>query len=222
MAQRSANDIAQNPELKQAAISMGRQVYAVRCATCHGDDLKGSSERHTPDLTDMPTLHGGDDVESGGLLLSAADYEKTIRFGIRSGHAQGRDAASMPAYGPDGSAVYNQLLTAADIGDVTEYVLQLSKQGHDAQAAKRGEQVFLYKGACYDCHGVGGIGDPTLGATDFSHALFLHGADRAAIRNSIQQGVSGSCPAFDGKLSDAQIRATAVYLYSVAPPFQFE
>src|SRR5262245_366116 len=46
------NDIAKSLRLNGGAMSLGKKVYAKACASCHGADLKGLPDQHTPDLTD--------------------------------------------------------------------------------------------------------------------------------------------------------------------------
>src|SRR5690348_8641782 len=48
------NRIIKSIRLNAIAMKLGREVYENECAACHGDDLKGRRDRHTPDLTDGP------------------------------------------------------------------------------------------------------------------------------------------------------------------------
>src|SRR5215470_17770278 len=62
MASVATNDIGKTPELQQAALTMGKDIYDKNCSSCHGADLKGSADHHTPDLTDDYWMFAGDDV----------------------------------------------------------------------------------------------------------------------------------------------------------------
>jgi mono/diheme cytochrome c family protein len=42
-----------------AAMVLGRKVYDKACAACHGADLKGIPDQHTPDLTDSEWQYSG-------------------------------------------------------------------------------------------------------------------------------------------------------------------
>ena len=46
------NRIIKSLRLNAIAMKLGREIYENECASCHGDDLKGRRDRHTPDLTD--------------------------------------------------------------------------------------------------------------------------------------------------------------------------
>src|SRR5258707_3434130 len=49
-------------------MSLGKKVYEKNCAMCHGADLKGIPDQHTPDLTDAEWRFSGDDLASVGML----------------------------------------------------------------------------------------------------------------------------------------------------------
>ena len=80
---------------------LGREVYDKSCASCHGADLKGIPDQHTPDLTDAEWRFSGDDYQSGGHTKFPSDVEWTVRYGIRSGHENAHGAeVNMLAYDP--------------------------------------------------------------------------------------------------------------------------
>src|SRR5262249_386017 len=54
--------IMKSLRLNGIAMKLGREVYENECASCHGDDLKGRRDRHTPDLTDADWRFSGDDL----------------------------------------------------------------------------------------------------------------------------------------------------------------
>ena len=59
-----------------------------------------------------------------------------------------------------------------------------------------------------------GVGNLAIGSTNLTQPqLYLYGADRAAILESIVRGRAGTMPAFDGQLKPEEIKAVSVYLY---------
>ena len=93
------NRIARSLRLSGQAMMLGRKVFADHCAQCHGEDLKGRPDQHTPDLTDADWRFSGDDLPSGGSTKFPSDVEWTVRYGIRSEHPNARGAeVNMLAY----------------------------------------------------------------------------------------------------------------------------
>ncbi|MCM8730399.1 cytochrome-c oxidase, cbb3-type subunit III [Hephaestia sp. GCM10023244] len=45
---------------KAASVARGREVFAVNCVACHGEQGQGSQELGAPDLTDRASLYGSD------------------------------------------------------------------------------------------------------------------------------------------------------------------
>ncbi len=223
----AVNDIFKSLRLTAGAMSLGKKVYEKNCAMCHGADLKGIPDQHTPDLTDAEWRFSGDDLASGGNVKFPSDVEWTVRYGIRSDHPNARGLeADMLAYDPKyrteddtkefGSA---EFLTPQEIEDVVEYVLQISGQTADAARAARGDVLFQdgSKGNCFDCHGVDGTGYDPIGSTNLTRPdLYLWGSDRASILESITRGRRGVMPAFDGTLKPEEIKAVSIFVFSHA------
>jgi cbb3-type cytochrome c oxidase subunit III len=221
------NEIVKSIRMNATAKVLGRKVYEKNCAGCHGVDLRGIADRHTPDLTDAEWQFSGDDLPSGGLVKLPSDVEWTVRYGIRSGHPNGRgEEADMLAYDPqfrtaDDTKEFGdkRFLTPAEIDDVVEYVLEISGQQADAAKAARGDVLFHdgAKGNCYDCHTDEGIGNPAIGSANLTQKrLYLYGSDRASILESITKGRHGVMPAFEGALKPEEIKAVSVYVFSRA------
>jgi cytochrome c oxidase cbb3-type subunit III len=141
-----------------------------------------------------------------------ADIETTILYGIRSGHPKSHNITDMPALGRIGQ------LSPAEIHDVVEFVYSLSHRSYDAAAAKRGFAIFNDKGACYDCHGADASGNIDYGAPDLTGKAWLYGGDRATLTETVRDGRHGLCPAWISRLTPAQVRALAVYLYVSSHP----
>src|SRR5262249_35830415 len=165
------NRIIKSIRLNGIAMKLGREIYENECASCHGDDLKGRRDHHTPDLTDADWRFSGDDLASGGLRKRPSDVEWTVRYGIRSSHPYTRGTeGAMLAFNPqyrttDDTKDYgtDEYLKAAQIDHVTAYVLELGGQKFDAAKAARGKALFFNnaKGNCFDCHGEDGTGIDT-------------------------------------------------------------
>jgi mono/diheme cytochrome c family protein len=223
----AANDIVKSIRMNGSAMLLGKKVYDKACASCHGADLKGAPGMHAPDLTDADWQYSGDDLASGGLVKFPSDVEWTVRYGIRSAHPNARGLeADMLAYNPKyrteedtkefGDTEY---LTADEIADVVEYVLEISGQPFDRAKAVRGAALFHdgMKGNCFDCHGEDGTGNAPIGSTNLTNkGLYLYGSDRASINESITRGRRGVMPAFEGTLKPEEIKAVSVYVFSRA------
>ncbi|MBO0752797.1 MAG: c-type cytochrome [Bradyrhizobiaceae bacterium] len=223
------NDIIRSLRMNGEAMSLGRKIYATSCASCHGADLKGIPEQHTPDLTDSEWRFSGDDLPSGGNVKFPSDVEWTVRYGIRSDHPNARGLeADMLAYDPkfrteDDVKEFGDkaFLTPEEIDDVVEYVLKISGRTADAARAARGNELFHdgSKGNCFDCHGIDGTGSDPIGSTNLTRPeLYLWGADRASIHESVVKGRRGVMPAFEGALRAEEIKAVSVFVFSHARP----
>lgn len=221
------NDIAKSVRLNGQAMRLGETVYADHCAICHGDDYKGLREHHTPDLTDAMWRFSGDDLESVGQAKFPSDVEWTVRYGVRSGHDKARGVeVGMLAFDPQfrsekdiGDFGSKAFLTLQEIDDMVEYVLALGGQAHDAARAARAAPLFQdgARGNCYDCHGRAGKGITTFGSTDLTRPeLYLYGADRATIRESILRGRHTVMPAFEGVLKPEELKAVSVFVFRQA------
>lgn len=197
----TGTELQANAELLNYATRRAQPIYQEHCASCHGADLKGDRSRGVPNLGDSIWLYGTGQI---------TEIEQTILYGIRSGHPKARNLAEMPGFGRIGQ------LTKDEIKDVVEYVLLISHQPHDETAAARGKFVFQNHGLCYDCHasdgyGVSDYGTPALTGRGGS---WMHGGDRATLYQSVFDGRHGLCPAWVKKLSFADIRALAAFLYN--------
>ncbi len=190
----SVEQISADPQLLNYAMAGGRSVFAANCAPCHG--AGGQGGRGFPVLADDDWLWGGD----------LANIERTIRYGIRSTHAEARQS-EMPKFGVD------QLLTAAQITDVAAYVLSLSGEPVDKEAAARGQPIFAEQ--CVACHGEDGGGNMELGAPSLKDKIWLYGNTAAAVTAQVTNPHHGVMPSWEGRLDDATIKMVAVYVHSL-------
>jgi cytochrome c oxidase cbb3-type subunit III len=194
----AAEEVPSDPTLVKFARQVAGPAYAKNCVSCHGADMKGDPANGVPNLTDKVWLYDQGNV---------SDIERTIIYGVRSGHSKSHNITDMPAVGRLG------VLKEPEIRDVVEYVEALSRQPHDAAAAQRGEVLFKDRGNCFDCHAPDGTGNPDYGSTDLTANVWTYGGDRETLFKSIRDGRHGKMDAYIGKLSFAQIRALAVDIY---------
>lgn len=202
------NDVPADAQLSRYAASLAKPAYAKNCASCHGADMKGDQKKGAPDLTDDVWLFDFGNVQ---------DIENTILYGIRSGIGKSRNITDMPGLGLSGR------LYPYEVADATSYVLYVNTgKTTDEASVKRGSAIFQDKGVCYDCHTTNATGNSDYGAPSLTDKDWLFGGDYDTIYHSIYYGRHGKCPAWVTKLSAAQIRSLAVYLYmnskKPAPP----
>jgi len=189
--------IATDDTLNQFAVSAGASVFKNNCAQCHGSGAAGVQGKGYPNLTDNDWLWGGD-MEA---------IHTTVSHGIRNTTDADARYSEMPKFGLDG------LLDETQIGQVVEYVLQLSGQEHDAALASAGQTVFTDN--CAACHTETGAGDRTQGAPALNDAIWLYGGDRATITATVQGARYGVMPSWTGRLSEDEIRAVAAYVHGL-------
>ncbi|MES1201456.1 MAG: c-type cytochrome, partial [Pseudomonadota bacterium] len=153
-----------------------------------------------PNLTDDVWLWGG----------NLNDIEHTITFGVRADNPSTR-SSQMPAFGQMG------LLTPAEIGDTTEYVISLGPAAQrlrvDLAAAQRGQSIFATQ--CAVCHGATGAGDRSVGAPSLRDDVWLYGGSRTEIRRQIELGRGGVMPSWQRSLDPGTIRALAFYVHDL-------
>jgi cytochrome c oxidase cbb3-type subunit 3 len=197
------DNLTKHPDLVRYGVALGQPAYAENCASCHGMDMRGDSARGAPNLADTTWLYDQGQV---------SDIERTILYGIRSGHMKTRNVTDMPALGQI------KQLTPEDVKDVTAYTLSLQTKQGDPEILKRGASIFQDKGVCYDCHNPDGIGNPDYGTPNLTDADTLFGNDPASIYRSVYDGRHGLCPAFIGAVDFATIRGIALYVYEKSHP----
>lgn len=187
--------IAQDPELMEIALAGGAAAFGDNCAPCHGTGAQGSAG--FPNLSDDAWLWGG---------TRDAIYT-TLQHGIRWEADANTRLSVMQGYLKDG------ILSRNEITDVVEYVLSLSGQEHQAEAAARGATTFAE--ICSACHMEDGRGQYDLGAPNLTDAIWLYGGTREIIFETVANGRAGVMPAWSGRLDDATIRQLALYVHSL-------
>lgn len=167
------------------ALKMGFRLFSNNCAVCHGAD--GGGNPGFPNLTDKDWLYGG----------TTEKIHETIVGGRK---------AAMPAWG--------SILGEEGVVDVSEYVLQLSGNEHDAAKAEAGAKLFATN--CVACHGADGKGNQLVGAPNLADKTWLYGGEPATIRQTVRDGRNGVMPAQQELLKEDRIHLLAAYVYSLS------
>ena len=204
------NQVPSQPNLARTAREIGRPAFTRLCAGCHGGDGTGNPLRSAPALTGSDHIYGSGKPE---------EIEQIVLYGIRAGPTRGKNLASMPAFARETPYAGDAIppLLPADIADVTQFVLSLSGRETDRDSADRGRALYAGKGACYDCHGGDGRGDPAIGAPNLADSVWLYGdGSEHAISQSISYGRAGICPAFSHRVTPLEARAIAIYVASLS------
>ncbi|HEX3914406.1 MAG TPA: c-type cytochrome [Steroidobacteraceae bacterium] len=205
--------LASDGALLRIAVRRGAPLFLARCAVCHGAQGKGDPHGGIPDLTDDDWLYGTGRV---------AEIERVIDYGIRSRNSRAFNLAVMPAYArqhPSPTDNSIQPLRPAELGDLIEFLMQRQGRRPDIEAASRGAALFGGRAGCFDCHSPDAKGDPAIGAPNLTDGITLYGdGSRSSLFMSIAYGRQGVCPAWISRLSAADIRQLALYVYSISHP----
>jgi cytochrome c oxidase cbb3-type subunit 3 len=169
----------------EAGLKMGQRMFANNCSVCHGTG--GLGAYGFPNLTDKDWLYGGD--------------PQTIMTSIVNGRR-----GAMPAWGA--------VLGEDGVQDVTNYVLSISGNEHDAAAAERGQAQ--YNTLCAACHMPTGKGMAALGAPNLTDDTWLYGGKFEQIAHTIRAGRAGVMPAQKDLLSEDKIKLISAYVYSLS------
>jgi cytochrome c oxidase cbb3-type subunit 3 len=189
------SSIPDNDELRTYATSAGASVYQTWCAQCHGSGAAGAQVGGYPNLLDNHWLWGG----------SIEEIHYTIAHGIRNEDDPDARYSQMPAYG--------DMFEDAEIDQVVNYVISLSGEPRNAEAAEAGEELFINN--CAACHMEDGSGNTDLGAPALNDQIWLYGGDYETITETVTYSRYGVMPPWNQRLSDAEVRAVAVYVHQL-------
>tara|TARA_R110000787_G_scaffold196504_1_gene307915 strand:- start:5953 stop:6822 length:870 start_codon:yes stop_codon:yes gene_type:complete len=185
--------LAPGDDLHRYGVSRGGAVFRAQCSQCHGSGAAGA--KGYPNLLDDDWLWGGD----------VDNIYATINHGIRNETDGDARYSEMPAFG--------EMLEDTEITDLVEYVVSLSAPEFDADMASRGSELFADN--CSACHGEMAEGNVDLGAPNLSDAIWLYGGDRPTLEHTIRYSRFGVMPAWGQRLSEADVRAAAIYVHSL-------
>jgi cytochrome c oxidase cbb3-type subunit 3 len=184
-----------DPQLLAFSQALGRTAFGDNCAPCHG--AGGGGARGYPNLVDDDWVWGG----------SLEQIQQTITHGVRNADADSRQGV-MPAFVRDG------MLPAEEVPVVVEYVRSIA--GLDvlpgADLAK-GKEIF--EANCASCHGPEGHGNQELGAPSLVDPIWLYGADRKDMIETVRNGRGGVMPAWGGRLDPTTIKALTIYVHAL-------
>lgn len=194
----SFDEIRADEDLMLYVRSTGRQLFGDNCAACHGMDGKGSA--NYPDLTDDDWLWGGDmDV-----------IAQTVRVGVNAENTTSR-LSEMPRFGAD------EMLPREDIDKAAAYIFSLSNSEYSTASnvatIEEGREIFLAN--CSTCHGEDARGKQDVGAPNLTDESWLYGGDLETIVETIHGGRRGHMPTWDQRLSEAEIKTLALYVYTL-------
>ena len=178
-------------ELSEYVKRSGKVLFGDNCAGCHGQNGVGTRDKQglfAPVLNDDDWLFGGkiDDIHAS----------------IEGGR-QGMMMA------------HKDILSAAEIDALANAV---------AQGQPASTPLFAEKG-CVICHGEGGKGVQAMGGANLTDKLWRFEGSVEGVKRTIAYGVNAGdpqgrtavMPSFkaSGKLSDAEIKKLAVYVYKL-------
>ncbi len=190
LAAMSAKDILADNELSAYVEASGKVIFGDNCAACHGTG--GSGNSGFPVLADDDWLYGGTIEQIQTTITNG-------RKGVMTAHAA--------------------TLSEAEIDTLANYVMGMSEGNVDP----KGKALFQSK-ACFACHGMDAKGMVAMGSANLTDGIwrFAETDQLASIKRTIAHGVNAAndpktrnaeMPSFKGKLSDADIKKMAVYVY---------
>jgi cytochrome c oxidase cbb3-type subunit 3 len=196
LATASLDQIKADPALLRVALARGKAAFGDNCVPCHGQG--GTGGIGFPNLTDDKWLWGGKLEDIQTMLIHGARWSQDNRT----------KPGEMLAFGKTG------VLKREEIAEVVEYVRSLSKLDVLATAdLKKGEEIFAAN--CASCHGAGGVGNQELGAPSLNDNIWLYGASRKVMNETVANGRAGIMPGWSERLDPVTIKALTVYVHSL-------
>ena len=190
-------DIVGDADMMAFTRSIAKGLFGDNCAACHQQGGAGVIGMY-PNLADDAWLWGG----------SFEDIETTLRQG---------QIGFMPGFA--------ETFDEQQLDDVTSYVLSLSGHEVDGAAAKRGGEIFNGPtGGCYYCHAKTGEGLKSQGAANLTDSIWTIAdvpgqatvdGKKSVVKRVIANGVQRHMPAWQERLSDAEIRLLTVYVHEL-------
>ena len=167
-----------------ALVAAGDRVFQNTCIACHRQNAQG--QKMFPNLTDSDWKYGSSDAQ------------------IWHSIANGRKAA-MPGWG--------SILKDEQIDELTDYLVSLNKQRLPFSSREDvADGRTLFKQHCVSCHGPDATGNQETGVPDLTDDVWLYGGDKSLIAHSVKQGLNGTMPAFETRLTRPELLAVAAYV----------
>lgn len=174
----------------------GQQIYAEKCAPCHGADGRGDG----PQASELPNPPAAIGTAELARQSTPSEWYSII--------TQGDLERFMPPF--------SNSLNERQRWDVVAYVYTLSAApGTLTQGAE------LYEANCATCHGAEGKGDGpeaaglAIAPTDFTRQAFMAEKPTSSLFQAISEGVPPDMPAFADELGEEERWALAAYLRSL-------
>ena len=210
----------------RSELALGRQVYEVHCAVCHGEKGDGRGDAASRFATPPRDFTKGEyKLRSTGSGQPPTDADL-----IRS-TTQGLPGTAM---------VPQDHLSEAEVRAVITYIKSLSPKFaahsspkvlpipppplHTPEAVARGRQAYV-KGECAECHGPEGRGDgpsaPDLSGkpTDLTRRPLKSGPTARDILRSVLTGLDDTpMPSYHLVLEDEELWELAYYVVSLGGP----
>ena len=187
----SAAEILGDQEMLNFANSYSKAIYGDYCSACHGSSGQGAEGRF-PTLLDDDWLYGG----------SVEAIEESVTYG-REGQ--------MPAFKGE--------ISDAQIAQLADFSIGLSQgnKGSDADWA------LFEEAGCSMCHADDASGDHDAGSANLTDAIWRFGSSRDEVIRTIAAGVNDEAegshnavmPAFEGRLSENDIKLLTVRVWSM-------
>ena len=199
----SFEEIMEDNVLREFAIAGGSAAFKDNCAACHGTGAEGSFGY--PNLNDDDWIWGG----------KIEDIYTSLKYGIRANHDDTR-MGDMPAFLTD------NILSKAEILEVTDYVLSLSGKANTTDIGK-----VIYQEQCSSCHGDNGKGMQEVGAPNLTDAIWLFShydggdseSDLAMLKSDMYETIAKArnvkMPYWEDKLREETIRQLSVYVHAL-------
>jgi cytochrome c oxidase cbb3-type subunit 3 len=186
----SAKEILADEGLSTYVEHSGKVLFGDNCAACHATG--GAGNVGYPVLADDDWLFGGTIEQIQATITSG-------KKGMMTAHAA--------------------TLSEAEIDTLANYVVGMSEGKSD----EKGKALFQSK-ACFACHGMDAKGMAALGSANLTDGIWrFDEADKlASAKRTIAHGVNApgnaetrnaEMPSFKDKLSEADIKKMAVYVY---------
>lgn len=181
--------ILADKELAEYVTRSGKVLFGDNCAACHGQNGVGTKDKEglfAPILND-------DDWMFGGKIDNIHETIASGRQGVMTAH--------------------KEILSATEIDTLS---------GAVAKGQPNSTPLFAEKG-CAGCHGEDGKGMQIMGSSNLTDKIWRFDSSVEGIKRTITYGVNSGdpqsrvavMPSFKaaGKLSDAEIKKLAVYVY---------
>ncbi|HQT03339.1 MAG TPA: cytochrome-c oxidase, cbb3-type subunit III [Thiotrichales bacterium] len=194
LTEKSVEEILADKNLVDYAVATSKALFGDYCAACHG--AGGAGNVNYPILADDDWLWGGD--------------VNSIYQSLVSGRV-----GNMPAYGA--------MLSAEQIGQVTDFVIAMSEGKAEDEAFAAGRDVYNSIG-CAGCHMPDGSGMAALGAARLNDKVWRFSGERAEVIKTIAKGVNAIgepetrqavMPAFAERLGDKEVKRLSIYVHSL-------